>query len=278
MPTGPVRSSIADAKDQIPIYPLDVYALTDAGEAELKGGSTSLSPKQLELLILIDGHTSVGEIAGRARSVSQEELNGTLRRLISDGLIRAATIADAEHLDFGYFFDPDKPSPEPSREAIEKADREAESGTPELQQNGYYVSIVRRAAQPREVEQGSVLSVLIVEDDRHLSNLLKQLLKIEGFHTRVATNREEVVAALRQLPSPDLVLLDVMLPDANGFDILQRMKQHPKLKSIPVVMVTGQANRNSVMKGLAGGADGYVTKPFEVDILIKGVKSVIGLR
>jgi two-component system OmpR family response regulator len=73
------------------------------------------------------------------------------------------------------------------------------------------------------------------------------------------------------------VLLDVRLPDANGFDILLRMKQHPALKSIPVIMLTGEATRESVMRGLAGGADGYVTKPFELAILLNAVRSVLGL-
>ena len=55
------------------------------------------------------------------------------------------------------------------------------------------------------------------------------------------------------------------------------MRQHPALKSIPVIMLTGKASRESVMRGLAGGADGYVTKPFEPAILVNGVKSVLGL-
>ena len=102
-------------------------------------------------------------------------------------------------------------------------------------------------------------------------------MRLQGFEARAAMNRGQVVAALRQVPSPDLVLLDVRLPDANGFDILLRMKQHPALKSIAVIMLTGEANRESVMRGLAGGADGYVTKPFEMETLLKGVKSVLGL-
>ena len=97
------------------------------------------------------------------------------------------------------------------------------------------------------------------------------------YAVRVAANREQILAALRSLPLPDLVLLDVLLPDANGFDVLARMKQHPKLRAVPVVMLTGQATRASVMRGLVGGADGYITKPFEVEILVRGVKAVLGV-
>ena len=106
---------------------------------------------------------------------------------------------------------------------------------------------------------------------------MKFLLTSEGFLPRIAGNREQIIAALRQLPSPDVILLDVMLPDANGFEILAKVRAHPALKAIPVIMLTGKAKREDVMRGLAGGADGYITKPFDPEILIRGVRAVLGL-
>ena len=94
---------------------------------------------------------------------------------------------------------------------------------------------------------------------------------------RAALKRDDILIALRQQPAPDLILLDVQLPDANGFDILARMRHHPVLKSMPVIMLTAEATRESVLRGLQGGADGYVTKPFEPDLLITAVKAVLGL-
>ncbi|MBM3347930.1 MAG: response regulator [Betaproteobacteria bacterium] len=76
--------------------------------------------------------------------------------------------------------------------------------------------------------------------------------------------------------SPDAVLLDVILPDANGFDILARIRQHPVLKAIPVIILTARATREDVLHGLAGGADGYITKPFDPDTLLRGVRAVLG--
>jgi DNA-binding response OmpR family regulator len=73
------------------------------------------------------------------------------------------------------------------------------------------------------------------------------------------------------------MILDVVLPDVNGFDVLQKMKTHPALKAVPVIMLTAEAKRESVMRGLVGGADGYITKPFEKAVLIAGVKAVLGL-
>ena len=94
---------------------------------------------------------------------------------------------------------------------------------------------------------------------------------------RAALKRDDIVISLRQVPPPDLILLDVQLPDANGFDILAKMRQHPSLKSMPVVMLTAESTRESVLRGLQGGADGYITKPFEPDMLISAVKAVLGL-
>jgi two-component system OmpR family response regulator len=92
----------------------------------------------------------------------------------------------------------------------------------------------------------------------------------------MALKRDDIAIGLRQ-PLPDLILLDVNLPDVNGFDILAKMRQHPVLKIIPVVMLTAEATRESVLKGLQGGADGYVTKPFEPDLLVNAVKAVLGI-
>jgi two-component system, OmpR family, response regulator len=68
-----------------------------------------------------------------------------------------------------------------------------------------------------------------------------------------------------------------MLPDADGFDILLRVRQHPVLKDVPVIMLTGKATREAVLKGIAAGADGYITKPFEPHALLRAVRTVLGL-
>jgi two-component system OmpR family response regulator len=116
----------------------------------------------------------------------------------------------------------------------------------------------------------------VVEDDPDLAKLLKTYLKLEGIETVVAANRAEVGEALRRPSVPDLVLLDVQLPDLDGFDVLLRIRAHPLLRLVPVIMLTGEATRAAVLKGLHGGADGYVTKPFQIDVVIKAVQTVLG--
>jgi two-component system OmpR family response regulator len=116
-----------------------------------------------------------------------------------------------------------------------------------------------------------------VDDDTDLQKLIGTYLKLEGFITRAAFKRDDILIALRRQPTPDLILLDVHLGDANGFDILAKMRLHPVLKSMPVVMLTAEATRESVLRGLQAGADGYITKPFEVESVVAAVKAVLGL-
>jgi len=263
-------------EERIEIRDLDVYAVADKGTEELKGGSTELSRAALELLVLLDGKTSMAEIAERTKVLSAEEIRQTAQMLAQGGYIKPATLEQELKIDFSYFF-ADTPAAEPSAEAAEQARGEAEGGTAALKLNGYYVSIARKSAKKIQPASGSSYSVLIVEDDPELQRALKFLLTMEKFAPRLASNRNEILEALRILPVPDVALLDVGLPDINGFDVLARMRQHPQLKSIPVIMLTGQARREDVMRGLAGGADGYITKPFDRDVLLTGIRAVLGL-
>jgi two-component system OmpR family response regulator len=264
-------------RDYIAVYPQDVYAVTENGQKQLEGGSTALTAKELGLLVLMDGKSNVQEITERARSMIEREIAALIPKLIREGYAAPISVAEAGEPDFASYFNADQVLPAPSAEARAHARKEAEIGTPALLRNGYYVSIARRALQARRPTPGTRLSVLAVEDEPQLSNLLSNMLKFEGFEARTATNRKEIVNALRMVPHPDLVLLDVNLPDANGFDILARMKRHPALMSIPVIMLTAEASRESVMHGIAEGADGYITKPFELDILLYGIRNVLGL-
>ena len=122
------------------------------------------------------------------------------------------------------------------------------------------------------------LRVVVVDDEPLARTGVADLVRRDPELTVVAecADGAAAVEAIERL-HPDLVLLDVQLPDANGFDILAKMRQHPVLRLMPVIMLTAEATREAVLKGLQGGADGYVTKPFEPDMLISAVKAVLGL-
>jgi CheY-like chemotaxis protein len=103
--------------------------------------------------------------------------------------------------------------------------------------------MARHSEVAREPADRAGLAILAIDDDPNVCTLTKMYLKLEGLRTRMATNRAEIVAAFRQAPLPDLVLLDVGLPDVNAFDVLAKLRQHPVLKNVPVIMVTASATR-----------------------------------
>jgi CheY-like chemotaxis protein len=263
-------------EERIHIRDSDVFAVTDAGNEELKRGSTALSKAALELMVQLDGKSSIAEIAARSKDLSIESSRQAAHDLLQGGSIKSATMAQELNIDFSYFF-ADPPAVEASAGATEQFRGEAESGTAALKLNGYYVSIARKAAKKVLPANGLNYCVLVVEDHPELQRALKFLLTMEKFSPRLASNRNEILQALRAVPLPDVALLDVGLPDTNGFDVLARMRQHPQLKSIPVIMLTGMAQREDVIRGLASGADGYITKPFDRDVLLTGLRAVLGL-
>lgn len=174
--------------------------------------------------------------------------------------------------------EPQSPLPKPGPEAVASAQAEATTGSPELARSGYYVAIARRAENgPVEPSQGERHEILVIEDDPHMVRLMGEVLEMAGFATRFASHGAEINAELRKRPPPDLVLLDVTLPDADGFVILERLRSHPRVGRLPVILVTGKSDMADVARGLALGADGYVSKPFRVTALVTAVNTVLGL-
>ena len=268
----------SDNRVDTPVYPHDVFALTEAGTAQISSGATRLPADALMLLVALDGKKTVGDVEHEAPNVAPETIRNLLRSLLSAQLVREVTIAELGGLgvDFAAFFNAAGGGAELSAGTQASAGREAASGTPQLERQGYYVSIARQALTPRTPPPGRKFLALIVEDDPDVAALVSRLMQGSGFSTSIVATREQVLAQLRTTPGPDIVILDVMLPDLNGFDLLQRLKTHPVLKTIPVVMLTADAKRESVMRGLAIGADGYITKPFDHEVLRRGVKAVLG--
>jgi two-component system phosphate regulon response regulator PhoB len=118
-------------------------------------------------------------------------------------------------------------------------------------------------------------TILIVEDERDLLATIEYNLQREGFDTRAATTGELALKLAEQEPRPDLVLLDVMLPDQSGTEVCRRLKQSDALRRIPVVMVTARGEEIDRVVGFEVGADDYVVKPFSVRELMLRVKAVL---
>ena len=253
----------------------DVFATTEKGNAELKASGTSLSAAELQVLVLVDAFSTVAQISNRVPGISHEELVAALGKLAAGQLIVSTSEPDSDVMASG-FSTINVPAGFFSSLSFD-SHPEADGGTEILKRKGYYVRIARRPAKGHERKEGWRPTILVVDDDTDMQKLIGTYFKLEGFDSRAAFKGADITIALRRQPAPDLILLDVHLPDANGFDILAKMRLHPALKSMPVIMLTAESTREAVLKGLQAGADGYITKPFEVDALISAVKAVLGL-
>jgi CheY-like chemotaxis protein len=254
----------------------DCYSLTRRGEAELRGAQTSVSSIVLELLLRIDGRKRVAEIKAGMPSVNARDLEEALKKLLSDGLIAYAKPAQSDELDF--FSGGGFGKSAPAAPALCAAENEASEGVKCLEEQGYYVCIARKPTTCPTLPADRKPKLVIVEDEPLLGKFLMHLMTFEGFEARVAADRQAIVQALREPPRPDLVLMDVNLPDANGFDVLSRMRQHEALRGVPVMMLTTQNTRESIIRGITLGANGYITKPFQPEVLLKAVRTLFGLE
>jgi DNA-binding response OmpR family regulator len=120
----------------------------------------------------------------------------------------------------------------------------------------------------------SVARILIVEDEANIVSLISIRLERLGHSISSADNGVAALDQAREI-RPDLILLDVMLPMLNGFQVLQRLKADPATAAIPVLMLTARGHERDIVAGLEGGADDYLIKPFSFPELIARVSTAL---
>jgi len=117
--------------------------------------------------------------------------------------------------------------------------------------------------------------VLIIEDEEDLLGTLEYNLQKEGFSTRTATEGEPGLELARQDPVPDLVLLDLMLPDITGTEVCRRLREDPRTRNTFIVMLTARGEEIDRVVGFEVGADDYVVKPFSMRELMLRIRAVL---
>ena len=122
-------------------------------------------------------------------------------------------------------------------------------------------------AKPRRVAAAADSPVIVVEDDEITRRVLERALGLQGYPVRACADSRGFLQVLRKPPLPRLVLLDVELPQVNGFKILTLLRQHPQTMDIPVVMLTGCSESKDLLHGVSLGADGYLSKPVKLETL-----------
>lgn len=121
--------------------------------------------------------------------------------------------------------------------------------------------------------------VLIADDEPHIRMLIEQCieeLEDEGVDILLATDGEEALASARS-ERPDLILLDVMMPKMNGFEVCEQIRQEPDLADMHVILLTAKGQKYDLQRGEEVGANLYMTKPFNPDQLLETVRRAIGL-
>jgi CheY-like chemotaxis protein len=113
--------------------------------------------------------------------------------------------------------------------------------------------------------------VLVVDDDPEIVTFLSTLLELEGIESSVATSAAAALEQLQQGP-PDLVLLDIAMPDRDGIDLCKELKSDPRTAEVPVFVVSARPGRDVVERALAAGAEEFIRKPFENAELISRIR------
>jgi DNA-binding response OmpR family regulator len=117
--------------------------------------------------------------------------------------------------------------------------------------------------------------ILIVDDEPNIVVSLEFLMRRKGHDVKVVSDGAAVLAAVAEF-APDVILLDVMLPHVSGFEVCQRVRENPAWEKIKIIMLTAKGRDVDVTKGLAVGANAYVTKPFSTRELVEKVDSITG--
>ena len=117
--------------------------------------------------------------------------------------------------------------------------------------------------------------ILIADDEPNIVVSLEFLMKQSGYDVRVATNGEDALRAVGEF-GPDLILLDVMMSRLSGYDVCQKVRENPAWSGVKIIMLSAKGRDVEVNKGMAVGADAYVTKPFSTKDLITTVRAMLG--
>jgi CheY-like chemotaxis protein len=264
------------------------YRRTAAGDDALRSVDTAIPVDYRRVLCIVEGDTHSNVIRGRLRRYRDALIDAWLRELEELGFIEAVRASAAYDLDFQPLAD--------SADSADSADNAASAGDliefpDELQQiadeakaagealhgKGAYLAAARLQNREPLAKEPSQIVVLLVEDDPDQAALADLRLSMAGYRVRLARNRRETLLDLAAQPAADVVLLDAMLPDGDGFQILAGMRRHAKFALVPVIMLTALDSAEDIRRGLDLGADGYITKPYSKDVLVDTIRQVLRL-
>lgn len=118
-------------------------------------------------------------------------------------------------------------------------------------------------------------TIMVVEDNEDVAYLLKFILTREGFNVLSAADGRQASALIESEEPPALVLLDIMIPYINGFQLLDKIKNTSEWEEVPVVMLTSKSQESDIVRALENGAEDYIVKPFQADAFLARLKGIL---
>jgi two-component system phosphate regulon response regulator PhoB len=258
-----------------------VYTLTAAGQDALSTDASDasfplevnfpLEYRRLLGMIEVGGHEEV--IRGRLRRFPDELIAEWLKELEELKMVESH---EARELDAITFTGARLPLLPPlSDEDRARLAKTTVVGGATLLRSGSFLSTERIANLRPLAKPLAETVILLVEDDPDQMALAELRLVMAGYQVRSVDRAKELSRYLRQQARPDLMLLDVMLPDGNGFDILAQLRGRPEFSTLPIVLLTVKAELVHIRNGLALGADGYITKPYSKNQLAEVIGKIL---
>lgn len=258
----------------------DTYNQTAKGKAEFAAMPGKVSTGLKTLLGMVGDKATIADLKTKLPQVPVVKLTAALDKLIADGYLqRASSPASAaaadNDLDFTRFIN--RPVKEPSLQQKRNAEATLAGYRPSRKKAGFYVDIVNRPDTRILPSAGDMYTVLIIDGDEANALVMARALLLAKFDTRSATKGEEIIAELNKKPPPDVIAMDVALPDVIGLELLGRIREHPTFMSVPIIVMAANVKHDDVVAALAYGASGYMTKPFKPEALLENVKAALGI-
>ena len=254
------------------------YRLTETGLAARSGSDLAVPGDYRRILRLVKSDTHFDVIRGALRRFPDKLIEEWVDELVEIGFLEIAPSPEDLDLDFTKLFaEPAAPSPVAGEDELRIAS-DAKSAEVALARAGAWIAEDRLKNRKPVSKPVADTTVLIVEDDPDQLALADLRVAMVGYRVRVASNARELLDDLRTKPLADILLLDVMLPDGNGFGILGKLRQHPKFALLPIAMLTAKDDPQEIAKGLALGADAYITKPYSKNILADTIQRILQMK
>ena len=243
-----------------------IYRLTPAGREAWESQDSALPAEYRRILWLMDFHGHAGAMEDFLRQHPQSMVDDWLAEIHELGLIEP--VPEGEGPPKGR--DPDMTMTDPA-----DVRRASESATESLSRAGSYLAMERIAKREPTRKAAGEIVVLIVEDDPDQLALADLRVSMAGYQVRAASSVRGFLETMLDSGAPDLLMLDVALPDGDGFEVLSKLRRHHVFGDLPIVMLTARNDAADIGRGLVLGADGYITKPYTKKIVADVIRRVL---